>query len=109
MIKKRILCVCEGGFTRSVCLAGHLRNNNGTPWHDALAISWRFNTPETFERECGWAEMIVVMEPYMIEKIPAQYRSKVKTCDVGPDRYGQPLHPDLVAKVEAWSRAEGLR
>lgn len=105
----RILCVCEGGFTRSVCLAGHLRNRNGTPCHDALAIAWRFNSPETLEMMSRWAEMIVVMEPYMVEKIPAAWREKVTICDVGPDRYGQSLHPELVQQIREWSRKEGLQ
>ena len=109
MTRLRILCVCEGGFTRSVCLAGHLRNDGGRPVHDSIAASWRFNTPETITMLCAWAEFVVVMEPYMLEKIPQEYRSKSKVCDVGPDRYGQPLHPDLVVLVSDWCRKEGLR
>ena len=105
-IRKKILCVCEGGFTRSVCLAMHLKHTNRG--HDALAASWRFNDPETLEILCAWAEMIVIMQPNMILKIPPVHRGKTKCCDVGPDNYGHSLVPELVKKVSDWSRAEGL-
>ena len=107
--KRKILCICEGGFTRSVCLAGHLRNRDGTPVHDAIAASWRYNTPETIEMLSAWADLVVVMESYMVEKIPFQHRGKLMVCDVGPDRYGKALHPDLVNKVTLWCREQGLR
>ena len=58
---------------------------------------------------CGWAEMIVVMEPYMVNHIPPEHRAKTKVCDVGPDRYGQPLHPDLVAQVRQWAKGQRLK
>lgn len=105
----KFLVICEGGFTRSVCMAGHLRNNHGAPHHDAIALAGRFNSYELTEKLSAWAEKIVVMEPKHRDYVPTEYHHKIEVCDVGPDRYGNSLHPDLVKQIEDWCRARGYR
>jgi len=102
----KILCVCEGGAVRSASLANHLKHV--APHHDALACAWRYNSPETLELLCTWAELIVVMQPNMILHIPPSHRGRTKVCDVGPDLYGFPMCRELIEKVSAWARAEKL-
>jgi hypothetical protein len=77
--------------------------------HDALAAGWSGNSAKTLELLCWWADKIVVMEPYIVEKIPAHYKEKVLVCDVGMDFYGTPKHPDLVTLVKNWAARVGLR
>jgi predicted protein tyrosine phosphatase len=106
-VRKKILCVCEGGSNRSVCVTNWLKNSleNG---HDAIAAGWRFNDFDTLAMLCAWAQIIIVMEPYMVEKIPPVFKDKIKICDVGPDVYGNPKHPALINKVVPWLLKEGL-
>ena len=102
----KILCVCEGGNVRSVGMAFALKHIYG---QDALACGWRFNSLETFKMLCDWADRIVVMQEVFVAKVPSDVlRSKVRVVDVGPDCFGNPLHPDLQACVqhaaEAWMK-----
>jgi predicted protein tyrosine phosphatase len=103
----KILCVCEGGSNRSVGLTNLLKDNP-VQNHDAVAVGWRFNDFDTLAMLCAWAQIIVVMEPYMVEKIPPACKDKIKVCDVGPDIYGHPKHPELIQKAVNWMRAEGF-
>jgi predicted protein tyrosine phosphatase len=106
-VRKKVLCVCEGGSNRSVC-ATNLLKDGCAHGHDALAVGWRFNDSDTLAMLCMWAQIIIVMEPYMVEKIPPVFKGKIKVCDVGPDVYGHPKHPALINKVWNWMLAEGL-
>jgi len=104
---KNFLCLCEGGNVRSVSLAWILKDH----FHqNALAASWRWNLPETLDALYTWADYIIVMQGIFIEKIPLFYHSKVRVADVGPDRFGNPFHQDLVQilmpLVEKWSQNE---
>lgn len=77
-------------------------------FHDAIPVSWKFNTPETIEMLCRWADWIVVMEPYMQTFVKQEFREKVKICDVGPDIYGSPMNKMLQALCEKWARSQGI-
>lgn len=88
----KILAVCQGGNVRSVTLAYILKYERGL---DALACGWEPNTEETKDMLYNWADRIVVMQTEFKDKIPEQYRDKVVTCDVGPDRWGRSLDSDL--------------
>lgn len=85
--KQKILCVCQGGNSRSVHLAYVLKYRYGV---DALACGWEGNEPATVEMLCEWAERIIVVEEFMIEKIADKHQPKVRCFDVGPDRFFQP-------------------
>jgi predicted protein tyrosine phosphatase len=107
----KVLTICEGGVVRSTSLARVLRTRRNDPsaMHDAIAIAGRWNTRETINMLCEWAELIVVMETYMAKKyIEERFRHKLKICDVGPDRFGWALHPELQGLVRKWAIVEGL-
>lgn len=98
MKRKKFLTVCEGGNVRSVSLAFLLKNNG----QDAVAASWRWNSPETLALLCEWADYVYVMQDEFKEKIPERFRDKVGIADVGPDRFGNPLHPELIQILSPW-------
>lgn len=101
-----VLCVCAAGSVRSVCLAGKLKACG----HDALAAGFKFNGHDTMRMLCGWADLVVVMQPAYAKELPPGFGHKVRVCDVGPDVYGKQPHtnPDLVRKVKEWISKEGL-
>ena len=97
----KILCVCEGGNVRSVALAYALKHEVN-PRHDALAMGLVTNNPDTQLMLFNWAERIIVMEERLKEPIPPIFHSKVSVCEVGPDRYGIYVHPDLIKLVREY-------
>ena len=90
----KVLCLCQGGNVRSVALAYLLKYGADT---DALACSWQKNTPETIQMLCEWADAIALLESSFKVHVPTRYHDKIAIFDVGPDRWGNPLHPDLIA------------
>src|SRR3990170_4070705 len=101
----RFLCVCRAGSVRSVAMADALKGAHG---QDALAAGAKANGPETLAMLCAWADRIVVMQPHYAEALPPEQLHKARSVDVGPDVWGTPRHPDLVAAVsaaaDAWAR-----
>jgi hypothetical protein len=109
----KILTICEGGNVRSVGLARILKTNLRR--HNAIAIGagWALsieNNREPGTYLCHWAELIVIMSEHFRSgvPIPKGCESKVKICEVGPDVYGNPSHPELIKLCEAWVTKEGL-
>jgi len=94
----RILCMCEGGNVRSVACAYVLKYKYG---QDALAISSRKNNLETHQLLWGWADRIIVMQPEFKNYILPKHHHKVMIYDVGPDQWGNCLHPDLLEIIES--------
>ena len=78
---------------------------------DALACGMEKNSPDTIKMLAEWADFIVVMEGWIADGIPPSERYKVRHCDVGPDRFRDPWHPELVelvaAKCVEWSADGG--
>lgn len=107
-MKKKFLCVCQDGNVRSVAAAYRLKKYHGC---DAIAAGWRRASADTFDMLCAWADHIVVMEQVYLAKIPERFRDKAIVLEVGPDRYGLKIHPDLnalvVASLDKW-RSEGF-
>jgi len=95
----KILCVCEGGNVRSVACAYVFKYEYG---YDALAVSSRKNNLETHQMLWEWADRIIVMQPEFKRFILPQYQVKVTTYDVGPDVWGNCLHPELVGLIRAF-------
>jgi len=105
----KILTICQGGTVRSVCLARLLKDRDvkGRS-NDALAASWQWNSPETLTMLGSWADRVIVMEPYMMDRIPPPIRHKAVVCDVGPDRFGHAQNPELMALCLKWMEENGL-
>jgi hypothetical protein len=97
-MKRKALCICQGGNSRSVALAYLLKYYYDV---DALACSWEKNTSETIAMLCDWAETIFVMQPEFREFVPEQYRGKIQVVDVGEDRWfnGFPELLDLCSEL----------
>jgi hypothetical protein len=95
---KRFLCICYGGNVRSVGLAGTLKNTYG---QEALAASALWNSEESFRMLVGWADYVVLMTTEVLTMLPqfVLESEKIVMCDVGPDVYGNPFHPDLQASL----------
>lgn len=93
----KILCVCKGGDVRSVAMAYFLKHGKN---EDAIAASYQFNSPETLKLLMDWADIIMVAEDYMRNRLPIGNASKVKSIDIGPDIWGNPFHPDLRNLIE---------
>jgi predicted protein tyrosine phosphatase len=98
---KKFLCVCEGGNVRSRALAYILHDLRG---QEAISIGWRWASEETMSMLCDWADVIVIMQPSMSEKIHQRFWSKLKCIDVGQDNYGINIHPSLYQLVEEGAR-----
>lgn len=88
-----VICVCQGGNSRSVACAYVLKYQFGI---DALACSWEKNSPETMAMLFRWATIIIVMQAEFRQKIPVRFQSKVLAIDVGPDVWCNGLHPELI-------------
>lgn len=92
MTSMRYLCVCDGGNVRSHALAYHLK------WiqkREAIAVGRIHVSKETMYMLTNWADRIILMQPHMIESIPKYFRSKCIVVDVGEDRWGVSIHPEL--------------
>lgn len=85
--RQRILCVCQGGNCRSVHLAYLLKYRYGA---DALACGYEGNANDTLEMLSNWADIIIVVQAFMKEKILVAQQHKVRVFDVGVDRFFKP-------------------
>lgn len=85
----RILCVCRCGNKRSVFTRYVLQ---GSGKHEALACGLKYNTPETIEMLCKWADKILLAELIMSESIPIQYQEKIDfDFMIGPDDFPESI------------------
>jgi predicted protein tyrosine phosphatase len=103
----KVLCLCHGGNVRSVALAFVLKHEHG---HEAIAAGQWTCSPKTMHMLCKWADKIVVMQPQIAECVPPPFRAKTVCVDVGPDRFGVYIHPDLLEMVRSGAVAlTGIR
>lgn len=82
--KKRFLCVCSAGNSRSVALAYVLKDGYG---QDALAMGVHKASEGTQRMLYNWADHVIVTTMEAMPMIPQQWMHKVVVCDVGADRY----------------------
>jgi predicted protein tyrosine phosphatase len=92
MAKIKTLCLCAGGVVRSVTLCALLKYY----WkHDALAASLDTNSTDTKLMLMEWADHIYIVEPDMWCEIPEDYKHKTRCLDIGPDKWGKSMEPEL--------------
>lgn len=98
----RVLCVCHGGNVRSAALATRLKQRYRI---DALACGILKNHRDTVLMLCRWADVIVAMSREVESDLdlPTEFAHKLQLCDVGPDRFGSPTHPELTALVKPYA------
>jgi hypothetical protein len=94
----KVLTLCQGGNCRSVALGFVLKYSYG---HDAIACGWEKNSAATIEMLADWADRIIVVESHFVERVPDRCRAKVSVYDVGPDRWFNSLHLELIGLFNA--------
>lgn len=92
----KYLCVCDGGNVRSHALAYVLHDLRG---HEAIAVGRLRVKKATLEMLCIWADIVVLLQDCMKESIPEKHMRKVRVCDVGQDRWGIYINPELLGLV----------
>lgn len=92
-----VLAVCQAGTVRSGALVVCAKQRG----HDALAAGTAYTQPGTFALLCKWADRIVLAEYSMIAAIPQEFHDKVVDANLGPDRWHNPLHDELLALAMA--------
>lgn len=88
----KYLIVCDGGNVRSAAIATTLKLDYG---REAIAVGRLFMAPQTMKMLSDWANIIVLVQEHMIESIPKVNRKKVLVTDVGVDRWGIKIPPEL--------------
>ena len=106
MLKKtdKILCVCDGGNSRSVALAWVFKKLFDM---DALSCGVRNNSRETLDILAKWADYIVICDKGLVSFFPES--PKVKVFDVGPDVYFKHFEDRLVQKFVQYIFKEGIK
>lgn len=99
MKQQKVLCVCSGGNSRSVCLAFLLKSFFKI---DALSSGVDFNSLETMQMLYGWADAIIVVDKELEDRIPKKFKKKVMVWDVGPDVYFLGYKKELIEKYEEY-------
>lgn len=94
----KILCCCYGGNSRSVSLAMLLKLNHGQ--RDVLALGLGHTSEPTKKMLLDWAEVVVLVgEKSLFDLVPEEYRGKIVWVNIGPDRWYNPMHPDLTTRL----------
>lgn len=85
----KFLCVCQYGHSRSVAMCRALHALK----HEAVAAGLG-TAPNAIPVIAKWADLIIVMEGWMVAQLPPGW-TPVVVCDVGPDVWSNPYHPQL--------------
>jgi len=97
----KVLTICSAGTVRSVSMAHVLKARYGI---DAIPAGHDLNSQETLDMLSDWADKIIVMQPQYATGLPARNAHKIIVVDVGPDIWGNPLHPGLLRKTTRIAR-----
>lgn len=93
----KILTICSAGAVRSVGMAYLLKHMYG---HDVVPVGHDLNSQQTIDMLADWADLIIVMQPQYATGLPMRDAHKIIKLDIGPDIWGNSLHPDLLAKLK---------
>jgi len=94
----RILCCYYGGNSRSVSLAMLLKLNHGQ--RDVLSVGLGYTSEATKRVLFDWSDVIVIVgERFLFDLVPGDQQRKIVWVNIGPDRWYNPTHPELVGKL----------
>ena len=106
---RKFLTICQGGQVRSVGMKYALtyRFKLGT----AIAVGTEGNRGDDIMSFYDWADHIILMDRSLASNLPKFFEYKkgniesssgpvIHVCDVGPDNFGNPFHPNLQAKID---------
>ena len=79
---RKVLCLCQKGNSRSVVLAYFIRKQFG---HETLAAGMVTASRATREMLYEWADRIILVVPRYANRIPDQFRDKLRVIDAGRD------------------------
>ena len=108
---RRIITVCSQGLCRSVALADVLKLHFEPV--DVLPIGVNGNSRETLHMLYDWAHCVIAMHQPVLDIIERRVKRWIGDnpfpiphylCDVGPDSYHNPKHPQLIDRVWRWAR-----
>lgn len=102
----KIVTVCRAGLCRSVALADILKLHYENT--DVIPVGISFNSDEIKSLLFAWADRIIVMEKQFVDRVPHEFSGKIMICDVGPDIWNNPKHPELISKVWNWLRDNNM-
>lgn len=88
----KILSVCQAGTVRSGALTIVAKGMG----HDALQAGIAFNPPATLKMLVDWADVVLLAEPWIAAHLPPEAEPKLRDTGLGPDRWQNPLHPELL-------------
>ncbi len=101
---KKFLCVCQAGIVRSGAMATAIKMDLH---QEALQCGVAINSKETIDMLSNWADCIILMTPDFLKHIDPKHTSKVIVFDVGEDRWGNPMDPELYQMVQGF--VKGLK
>ena len=109
MTAVKIVTVCLMGISRSVGMIDVLKLHFEPV--DAIPIGYQGNREETKSMLFDWADHIIVMQEYMVDRIPEEYHHKLHVCEVGADTYGAggKARAPLIDKCWRWLRANNTK
>jgi len=93
----KVLSVCQAGTVRS----GALTVAAKAAGHDALQAGVAFNPPSTLKMLTDWADVVLLAEPWIAAHLPPEAAPKLRDAGLGPDRWHNPLHPELMELATA--------
>ena len=103
-----VVTICQGGLVRSGGLKYALTYRYKAGF-DVLALGIEGNSVRRLRALTEQATHVVVMQAVLLDHLPddIKHSGKVLLCEVGPDRYGSPLHPQLQLRIDNWVSAGG--
>lgn len=90
----RILCLCRSGRVRSHAMKVAVEFRG----HEALNAGVLKATPETLKLLCDWANLVLVAEEWMIDKLDTT--KPIINLDLGPDIWRTRVNDDLLKTVQ---------
>jgi len=107
-IKKtdKILCVCEGGNSRSVALAWLFKKSFGM---EAISVGLRESSKETLTMLGKWADHIILTDRNLKDRIPKEWKPKLRVYHSGPDIYFKGFAETLINKFLQYLEDDGIK
>ena len=88
-----------------------LKLNHGQ--RDVLAMGLGHTSEATKRVLFDWSDVIVVIgERFLFDLVPEDQQRKIIWVNIGPDRWYNPTHPELVGKLlkvlDLWGKSEAI-
>jgi len=109
-LESKILVMCQRGNCRSVATAFILKDHRG--YNNVVTCGVETASLKTRRMLYAWAELIIICgEPELVNKVDPefiQFMPNLFHLDIGPDIWGNPFNQDLLSKVNAVLKENGI-